>query len=253
MDEPPQADLDRRGKRMLGMTRGPLARVKRINRVKEGYSIMGTVREEEEGENDEGQKKPKTAAELTERLKELTVKVENGIESTKNKRAILGVKLTEGKLTENTPMNTEMTETPEENATNNVDSNSEDSRASSEDSENDEKELIKAQRQFTSRAVNLLRTFEDNQERHDGQMRELEKENNELTAKLKEHEEEKEIMQNQMIGLRNLGEQKANKIKDLQEKIRIANEQKTNTIEELQQRILQLNMNSKDDLNLINI
>ena len=253
MDEPPQADLDRRGRRMVGITRGPLMRERRVNRVKEGYNVMGTVREEVEEENDDSQKKPKTAAELTERLKELTVKVENEIEPMKSKRAILGVKLADGKPIEDMPMSTETTESPQEGMTNNADCNSEDSRTSSEDSENDEKDLIKVQRQFTSRAVELLKTFEENQESHEGQMKELERENGELTAKLKEYKDEKGILENQIIGLRNLGDQKGNKIKDLQEKIRIANEQKATAIEELQGRIRILNMNRQSDLDLIEV
>ena len=253
MDEPPQADLDRRGKRMLEWTLGPLTRAKRANRVKEGYSVMGTLREEEEGEDEEGQKEPKTAAELTEILKELTVKVENEIGPAKSKRAILGVRPTEERLTEDGPANIETAETQEERGASNTDSNSEDSRTSSEDSENDDKDLIKVQKQFTSKAVRLLKTFKDNQERHGSQMKELERENEELIAKLREYRDEKEILQDQVIGLKNLGDQKGSKIKDLQEKIRTANEQKAKAIEELQGRIRSLNMNRQSDLDLIEV
>ena len=61
-DEPPQANLDKIGKRMLGMTRGlletqkeKLARARRVNQA----NLKDTIGECDEEEKEESQKRPR--------------------------------------------------------------------------------------------------------------------------------------------------------------------------------------------------
>ena len=242
MEEPPQSNLDKKAVKILGLTCAFPTR-KKINQT----NTLDTIKEENEEEErllEEDQRKPRrdtiSAAEITRQLKELTREAESGIETAAKRRAILGAKYTE--LTEDMQ---EGKKTPEESATIDMDSHS-DERASSEESENDEQELIEAQRQFTAKAVNLLKAVEDNHERHEKQMRELEK-------RLKGQEKEREVQKSIMAGLKNIGEQKTIKIKELQEKMQTANEQKTARIEELQERIRRVNMNRRDDLDVLQV